>query len=89
MKGQYSLVEPDGSVRVVDYVADPVNGFNAVVTKSAPSVHAPVKHIPVPLKSVIPFPIASPVYSPSIALPQPVIKYTTAIGKSICLVFHR
>ena len=24
--GQYSLVEPDGSVRTVDYTADPVNG---------------------------------------------------------------
>lgn len=25
--GQYSLVEPDGSVRTVDYTADPVNGI--------------------------------------------------------------
>uniref|UniRef100_A0A1Q3FSF0 Putative pupal cuticle protein n=1 Tax=Culex tarsalis TaxID=7177 RepID=A0A1Q3FSF0_CULTA len=40
VKGQYSLVEPDGSVRTVDYTADDVNGFNAVVTKSGPSVHA-------------------------------------------------
>lgn len=38
VKGQYSLVEPDGSVRTVDYTADDVNGFNAVVTKSGPSV---------------------------------------------------
>lgn len=38
--GQYSLVEPDGSVRTVDYTADPVNGFNAVVSKSAQTVHA-------------------------------------------------
>ncbi|XP_053689319.1 larval cuticle protein A2B-like [Sabethes cyaneus] len=42
VKGQYSLVEPDGSVRTVDYTADDVNGFNAVVSKSGPSVHAPV-----------------------------------------------
>ncbi|XP_055531763.1 cuticle protein 8-like [Wyeomyia smithii] len=42
VKGQYSLVEPDGSVRTVDYTADDHNGFNAVVTKSGPSVHAPV-----------------------------------------------
>lgn len=28
--GQYSLVEPDGSIRTVDYTADPINGFNAV-----------------------------------------------------------
>lgn len=26
VKGQYSLVEPDGSVRTVDYTADDVNG---------------------------------------------------------------
>ncbi|KAG5884112.1 hypothetical protein JTB14_024150 [Gonioctena quinquepunctata] len=31
VKGSYSLVEPDGSKRTVDYTADPVNGFNAVV----------------------------------------------------------
>lgn len=30
VKGQYSFVEADGSLRTVDYTADPVNGFNAV-----------------------------------------------------------
>ncbi|XP_063621383.1 pro-resilin-like [Cydia splendana] len=40
VQGQYSLVEPDGSVRTVDYTADPVHGFNAVVSKSGPSLHA-------------------------------------------------
>jgi Insect cuticle protein len=44
VKGQYSLVEPDGSVRTVDYTADPVNGFNAVVSKSNPGVHPPPEH---------------------------------------------
>lgn len=34
MKGEYSLVEPDGSVRTVHYTADPVNGFNALVEKT-------------------------------------------------------
>ncbi|XP_034253626.1 larval cuticle protein A1A-like [Thrips palmi] len=33
VKGQYSLIEPDGTRRVVDYVADPHNGFNAVVRR--------------------------------------------------------
>lgn len=33
VKGQYSLVEPDGSVRTVEYTADDHNGFNAVVHK--------------------------------------------------------
>lgn len=35
VKGRYSLVEPDGSRRTVDYTADPTNGFNAYVQKSA------------------------------------------------------
>ncbi|XP_052860244.1 cuticle protein 18.6-like [Anopheles cruzii] len=56
VKGQYSLVEPDGSVRTVDYTADPINGFNAVVSKTAPLVHAHapvVKHVvPAPLKTL-------------------------------------
>ncbi|KAM3962327.1 cuticular protein RR-2 motif 94 [Aphomia sociella] len=32
--GEYSLVEPDGSLRKVQYDADDHNGFNAVVSKS-------------------------------------------------------
>lgn len=39
VKGQYSLVEPDGSIRTVDYAADDISGFNAVVSKNVPSVH--------------------------------------------------
>ncbi|CAG2063666.1 unnamed protein product [Timema podura] len=52
VKGSYSLVEPDGSTRTVKYIADPVNGFNAVVHKTpsalkvvAPIVHAPVHYV--------------------------------------------
>ncbi|XP_037942094.1 cuticle protein 7 [Teleopsis dalmanni] len=46
VKGSYSLVEPDGSVRTVEYTADDHNGFNAVVSKSAPTIHhaAPAYH---------------------------------------------
>ncbi|KFB43530.1 AGAP003390-PA-like protein [Anopheles sinensis] len=36
VKGSYSLIEPDGSRRIVNYYADPVNGFNAVVQKDVP-----------------------------------------------------
>ncbi|XP_044752873.1 larval cuticle protein A2B-like [Coccinella septempunctata] len=49
VKGSYSVVEPDGSIRVVEYAADDVNGFNAVVKKIGPSLHkapAPVVHSP-------------------------------------------
>lgn len=31
IKGQYSLLEADGRQRIVDYIADPINGFNADV----------------------------------------------------------
>lgn len=39
VKGSYSLVEPDGSLRVVDYHADDHTGFNAVVKKIGPNLH--------------------------------------------------
>ncbi|XP_058821587.1 larval cuticle protein A2B-like [Topomyia yanbarensis] len=45
--GSYSLIEPDGTRRVVEYTADPVNGFNAVVHRGAiaAKVVAPVAKI--------------------------------------------
>lgn len=33
VKGQYSLVEADGTIRTVTYTADDHSGFNAVVTR--------------------------------------------------------
>lgn len=33
IKGTYSLVDPDGVKRVVEYTSDPQNGFNAVVRR--------------------------------------------------------
>ncbi|XP_047992702.1 larval cuticle protein A2B-like [Leguminivora glycinivorella] len=41
VQGQYSLVDSDGTRRVVDYSADPVNGFNAVVRKEPLVAAAP------------------------------------------------
>lgn len=38
-KGQYSVAEPDGTIRVVNYAADSINGFNAVVSKIGASAH--------------------------------------------------
>ncbi|KAL3283007.1 hypothetical protein HHI36_006164 [Cryptolaemus montrouzieri] len=37
--GQYSLMEPDGSTRTVDYTADDKNGFNAIVKFNQHFVH--------------------------------------------------
>ncbi|KAF4521986.1 hypothetical protein B566_EDAN012535 [Ephemera danica] len=42
VQGSYSLVEPDGTVRTVNYVADPINGFNAVVDRRPAIVKAAV-----------------------------------------------
>ncbi|CAK1604389.1 unnamed protein product [Parnassius mnemosyne] len=38
--GEYSLLEADGSVRRVQYSADDHNGFNALVSHSAPAHHS-------------------------------------------------
>ncbi|XP_037932931.1 larval cuticle protein A2B-like [Teleopsis dalmanni] len=64
VKGQYSLVEPDGSIRTVDYTADPINGFNAVVTKSGPTVHA---------QAVVAKPVIA--HKPILAHYEPVVKH--------------
>ncbi|KAJ9588159.1 hypothetical protein L9F63_018463, partial [Diploptera punctata] len=69
VKGQYSLVEPDGSIRTVDYTADPINGFNAVVSKSGPGIHAtaPVVKPVVPVAPIVVKPVApvvKQVYTP-------------------------
>jgi hypothetical protein len=34
VKGSYSILEPDGSIRTVRYSSDPVNGFNAIVERN-------------------------------------------------------
>ncbi|KAJ0179779.1 hypothetical protein K1T71_004370 [Dendrolimus kikuchii] len=74
VKGQYSLVEPDGSIRTVDYTADSVHGFNARVTKTGPSVHAPPLQV-APVKPVIQYvtkPVPVPVEVPKQVYPQQV-----------------
>jgi hypothetical protein len=50
VKGQYTVLDPDGTTRTVTYTADPQNGFQATVHQSAPSnsvhqqAHAPRGH---------------------------------------------
>ncbi|XP_026473038.1 cuticle protein 7-like [Ctenocephalides felis] len=63
VKGSYSLVEPDGSVRTVEYTADDHNGFNAVVHKSG---HA--SHPSGPAKVAIAAPVAHYATGPALAL---------------------
>lgn len=45
--GSYSVNEPDGSVRIVEYTADDHNGFNAIVKKVGPALHPAPKPVPI------------------------------------------
>lgn len=59
VQGSYSLVEADGSRRIVDYTADPVNGFNAVVHKEPAQVAVKAVHAaPLAVKAVHAAPLA-------------------------------
>lgn len=88
VKGQYSLVEPDGAVRTVTYTADPINGFNAVVERTAgapvvakaiaaPVAHyaAPIAHAPVYAPQPAFRTVAAPAYAPTYARAAPIAAY--------------
>lgn len=48
VSGSYSFIEADGTKRIVEYTADPVNGFNAVVHREPLAIIKPsVKIAPV------------------------------------------
>ncbi|KAG8248545.1 hypothetical protein J6590_036902 [Homalodisca vitripennis] len=70
VKGSYSLVEPDGALRTVQYTADPVNGFNAVVSRAlgaAPAAPVAVKAVapaPAPAAPVVVKAAPAPAYKP-------------------------
>ncbi|XP_014214401.1 uncharacterized protein LOC106643680 [Copidosoma floridanum] len=42
VRGEYSVVEPDGTVRTVSYTADDESGFKAVITKKKSSLDSEV-----------------------------------------------
>ncbi|CAB3243300.1 unnamed protein product [Arctia plantaginis] len=39
VRGVYTLYEPDGALRTVEYTADALHGFNAVVKREKPNKH--------------------------------------------------
>ncbi|XP_050525404.1 larval cuticle protein A3A-like isoform X2 [Daktulosphaira vitifoliae] len=64
--GSYSLVDPDGTKRTVDYTADPHNGFNAVVTKEPlVKAYAPAPVYPVKVYAPAPYYPAVKAYAPA------------------------
>ncbi|XP_049845191.1 cuticle protein-like [Schistocerca gregaria] len=63
VQGSYSLVEPDGSRRTVEYTADPVNGFNAVVHREPVVAAKAVVAAPAVAKVAAPVAYAAPAYA--------------------------
>ncbi|XP_046483220.2 larval cuticle protein A3A-like [Neodiprion pinetum] len=85
--GGYSLIEADGTRRIVDYTADPVNGFNAVVRKEGAAVAVKAVAAPVVAKVAAPLAYAAPVakYAAPLAYSAyaaPVAKYAAPLTYS-------
>ncbi|KAF5299175.1 hypothetical protein FQA39_LY02348 [Lamprigera yunnana] len=59
VQGSYSLVDADGTRRIVEYTADPVNGFNAVVHKEPLAVKAIATPVAAPIVYSGPLPYAA------------------------------
>jgi len=80
--GSYSVSDPDGTRRTVDYTADPVNGFNAVVRKEA--LVAKVAAAPVVAKVAAPVAYAAPVakYAHPVAYAAPVARVAAPVAYS-------
>ncbi|XP_050354892.1 larval cuticle protein A2B-like isoform X3 [Nymphalis io] len=64
VQGSYSVVDPDGTKRTVDYTADPHNGFNAVVRKEALSVKVAAPLAPVVHAAPVTYAAAPVVHAP-------------------------
>jgi hypothetical protein len=45
VKGSYSVVEADGTIRTVEYTADKHNGFNAIVKRTGQARHPQSKNV--------------------------------------------
>ncbi|KAL3279970.1 hypothetical protein HHI36_017475 [Cryptolaemus montrouzieri] len=77
VQGQYSVVDPDGTLRTVDYTADPINGFNAVVSKQP--LHAKVAAAAAPVAYAAPVAKVAAYAAPApVAYAAPVAKVAYA-----------
>lgn len=85
VQGSYSLNDPDGTRRTVEYTADPVNGFNAVVHKEplVAKVAAPVAYAAPVAKVAAPFAYAAPVarYAAPVARFGAPLAYAAPVAK--------
>lgn len=66
VQGSYSLIDPDGTKRTVEYTADPQNGFNAIVHKEPLGVAVKAAAAPLaysPVAKAAPVAYAAPAYA--------------------------
>ncbi|NP_001166691.1 cuticular protein RR-2 motif 67 precursor [Bombyx mori] len=96
VQGSYSVVDPDGIKRTVEYTADPHNGFNAVVHRE-PLGHAakvayaaPVAKIAAPVTyAASPVVHSAPiVHSAPVAYSSPIAKYPAPFTYSAPIYHH-
>ncbi|XP_014356412.2 cuticle protein [Papilio machaon] len=84
LQGSYSLLQPDGLTRTVDYSADAVHGFNAIVRyEGHPTpAHAQLAYAPV-AKVAYAAPVAKLAYSAPVAklAYSPVASYAAPVTK--------
>ncbi|CAB3244752.1 unnamed protein product [Arctia plantaginis] len=79
--GSYSLVQPDGVHRIVEYSADDHQGFNAIVRYEGTPVHpapAKVAYAAPVAKFAYAAPVAKVAYASPVAYAAPVAKVTYA-----------
>ncbi|KAL5291572.1 hypothetical protein ACFFRR_010781 [Megaselia abdita] len=71
VRGQYSLNDPDGTRRIVDYAADDLSGFNAIVRK-----------VPLGLKAIAPAPVLlnKPLLNTGIVAPTSLLNPTSIVA---------
>ncbi|XP_078043266.1 cuticular protein 3 [Augochlora pura] len=72
VQGSYSLIEADGTRRIVEYTADPINGFNAVVSREPATALAAIAAPVLPYAPAVAPAAVSPVL-PAAAAPVPAI----------------
>lgn len=78
VKGSYSVLEPDGSIRTVDYTADDHSGFNAVVKKTGPYQHQISKHVSTNHHQVAAFASVSKPISQTLSIPKQTLPLDSA-----------
>ncbi|KAL3279974.1 hypothetical protein HHI36_017479 [Cryptolaemus montrouzieri] len=89
VQGQYSVVDPDGTLRTVDYTADPINGFNAVVNKQPLQAKVAVAKV-----AAAPVAYAAPVAKVAYAAPVAKVAYAAqaplayAAAPAITKLYH-